>query len=119
MPSLSLLLLGTFRATLGGQAITAFESNKVRALLPGAIELVYNNYNALAIGFGPTERASDVIFSIAVRFETRLPFKSSDVRFVNPAIGVRSDTWFPSRYSDHNRVSPPSGVRSVIRLPDR
>jgi hypothetical protein len=39
---------------------------KMRARLPGAIELVYDNYNALAIGFGPTERASDVIFSIAL-----------------------------------------------------
>jgi hypothetical protein len=32
----------------------------------GAIELVYDNYNALAIGFGATERASDVIMSVAV-----------------------------------------------------
>ncbi len=39
---------------------------KVRKLLPGAIELVYDNYNALAIGFGPTDRASDVILSIAL-----------------------------------------------------
>jgi hypothetical protein len=39
---------------------------KIRALLPGATELVYDNYNALAIGFGPTERASDAIVSIAV-----------------------------------------------------
>ena len=39
---------------------------KLRARLPGAIELVYDNYNALAIGFGPTERASDAIFSIAL-----------------------------------------------------
>ena len=39
---------------------------KMRARLPGAIELVYDNYNALAIGFGSTERASDVIFSIAL-----------------------------------------------------
>ncbi|MEO8029047.1 MAG: hypothetical protein ABI823_21380 [Bryobacteraceae bacterium] len=39
---------------------------KMRARLPGAIELVYDNYNALAIGFGPTERSSDCIFSIAV-----------------------------------------------------
>jgi hypothetical protein len=36
------------------------------ARLPGAVQLVYDNYNALAIGFGPTERASDVIFSIAL-----------------------------------------------------
>lgn len=39
---------------------------KMRARLPGAIELVYDNYNALAIGFSPSERASDAIFSIAL-----------------------------------------------------
>jgi hypothetical protein len=39
---------------------------KMRARLPGAIELVYDNYNALAIGFAPTERPSDAIFSIAI-----------------------------------------------------
>jgi hypothetical protein len=39
---------------------------KMRVRLPGAIELVYDNYNALAIGFAPTERASDAIFSIAL-----------------------------------------------------
>jgi len=38
----------------------------MRKRLPGAIELVYDNYNALAIGFAPTERASDAVFSIAV-----------------------------------------------------
>jgi len=37
---------------------------KMRTRLPGAVELVYDNYNALAVGFGPTERASDLIFSI-------------------------------------------------------
>ena len=40
--------------------------HKMRLRLPGALELVYDNYNALAIGFGPTERVSEVIFSIAV-----------------------------------------------------
>jgi hypothetical protein len=39
---------------------------KLRKRLPHAIELVYDNYNALACGFSPTERASDGIFSIAV-----------------------------------------------------
>jgi hypothetical protein len=38
----------------------------MRKRLPGALELVYDNYNALAVGFAPTERASNVIFSIAV-----------------------------------------------------
>src|SRR5215470_12483912 len=39
---------------------------RLRKRLPGAVELVYDNYNALAVGFGPSERASEVIFSIAV-----------------------------------------------------
>jgi hypothetical protein len=34
--------------------------------LPGAVQLVYDNYNALVIGFGPTERASEAVFSIAL-----------------------------------------------------
>ena len=38
----------------------------VRKRLPGTLELVYDNYNALAVGFSPTERASHVIFSIAI-----------------------------------------------------
>jgi len=39
---------------------------KMRQLLPGAIELVYDNYNALAIGFGPNEKAGKALFSIAL-----------------------------------------------------
>jgi hypothetical protein len=39
---------------------------RMRKRLPGAFELVYDNYNALAIGFGPTDRASQAIFSIAL-----------------------------------------------------
>jgi hypothetical protein len=38
---------------------------RLRKRLPTAFELVYDNYNALAIGFGPTERTSDAIVSIA------------------------------------------------------
>jgi len=39
---------------------------KMRKLVPGAVELVYDNYNALVIGFGPSERASEAIFSVAL-----------------------------------------------------
>jgi hypothetical protein len=38
----------------------------LRKRLPHALELVYDNYNALAIGFGPSERASEAILSIAI-----------------------------------------------------
>jgi hypothetical protein len=39
---------------------------KMRKRLPNAIEFVYDNYNALVFGFGPNERPSDAIFSIAL-----------------------------------------------------
>jgi hypothetical protein len=39
---------------------------RLRKRLPGATEIVYDNYNALAVGFGPGDRASEAIFSIAV-----------------------------------------------------
>lgn len=39
---------------------------KMRERFPTALQLVYDNYNALVIGFGPTERTSDAIFSIAL-----------------------------------------------------
>jgi hypothetical protein len=38
----------------------------LRARFPTAVALVYDNYNALAIGFGPNERASEAIVSLAV-----------------------------------------------------
>ena len=39
---------------------------KTKARLPGAIIMVYDNYNALAIGFGPTDRAGQAVLSLAV-----------------------------------------------------
>jgi hypothetical protein len=45
-----------------GKAIRA----KMRKLYPTALELVYDNYNALVIGYGATERASEFLFSIAI-----------------------------------------------------
>jgi hypothetical protein len=48
-------------ATTAGRALA-----RMRKRLPGTIEIVYDNYNALAIGFGPSERASEAIFSIVL-----------------------------------------------------
>ena len=38
----------------------------VKARLPGATILVYDNYNALAIGFGPNEKMRAIVCSIAL-----------------------------------------------------
>ena len=39
---------------------------RMRQRLPGADILVYDNYNALAIGFGPSEKAGQAVLSLAV-----------------------------------------------------
>jgi hypothetical protein len=37
---------------------------RMRKLLPGAVQMVYDNWNGLVVGFGPNERASDAVVSI-------------------------------------------------------
>jgi Domain of unknown function (DU1801) len=37
---------------------------KMQARLPGAVELVYDNYNGLVIGYAPNDRPSDAVFSL-------------------------------------------------------
>ena len=39
----------------------------MRERLPHAIELVYDNYNFFVIGYGPSERPSEAIFSLAAQ----------------------------------------------------
>jgi hypothetical protein len=40
---------------------------KMRGLMPHALELVYDNYNFFVIGYGPSEKAGDAIFSLAAQ----------------------------------------------------
>jgi hypothetical protein len=39
---------------------------RMRRRIPGATIMVYDNYNALAIGFGPTDKVSRAVLSLAV-----------------------------------------------------
>jgi hypothetical protein len=39
---------------------------EMRKLYPTALELVYDNYNALVIGYGPSEKPTEAIFSIVL-----------------------------------------------------
>ena len=48
-------------AKIGRAALTA-----LRKQLPGTAEMVYDNYNALVIGFSSSERPSDAILSIGL-----------------------------------------------------
>ena len=36
----------------------------LRRLVPGAVEMVYDNYNFLVVGFSPTERPSEAVLSL-------------------------------------------------------
>jgi hypothetical protein len=49
---------------IGDQARAVLD--KMRALLPGAVEMVYDNYNALVVGFGATDRPSEAIISVVL-----------------------------------------------------
>jgi hypothetical protein len=40
---------------------------KMRAFIPQAFELVYDNYNFFVNGYGPNEKAGDAIFSLAAQ----------------------------------------------------
>jgi hypothetical protein len=39
---------------------------KMQKWVPGGFEFVYDNYNALVFGYGPTERPSEAVLSLAV-----------------------------------------------------
>jgi hypothetical protein len=55
--------MARYDADIIGVAIDA--RARLRRRMPGAHELVYDNYNALAIGYGPSERTSEVFVSVA------------------------------------------------------
>lgn len=56
--------LAKYDAGVARQARAA--RRKMRRLFAGGVELVYDNYNALVFAYAPTERASDIICSIAL-----------------------------------------------------
>ena len=39
---------------------------RLRRRFPRAVEMVYDNYNALVIGYSPTERPSDAVLSLVI-----------------------------------------------------
>lgn len=47
-------------------ALTRNLIEKMTRRVPGATIMVYDNYNALAIGFGPTDKAGQAVLSLAV-----------------------------------------------------
>lgn len=57
--------IGKFTPEIGHLIRTA--RAKMRGFMPQALELVYDNYNFFVIGYGPSEKAGDAIFSLAAQ----------------------------------------------------
>lgn len=55
--------LARYSPAIASQLRTA--RRKMKALIPRGYEQVYDNYNALVFGFGPSEKSSDSVISIA------------------------------------------------------
>src|SRR3954469_2912737 len=69
------------------QALIRASRAAMRARLPGAWELVYDNYNFFVIGYSPTERPSDCIFSIAAAANGVNLFFAQGARRADPGKG--------------------------------
>ena len=73
----------------------------LRKRMPTATELVYDNYNALAIGFGPSPRTSEAIVSLAIY-----------------ARGVNLYFLYGAHLTDPDRLLEGNGTRGrFVRLP--
>jgi hypothetical protein len=57
-------MMAKFEPAIAGLAKKALA--KMRKFTPGAVEMVYDNFNALAIGFMPGERPSEAVFSVVL-----------------------------------------------------
>jgi hypothetical protein len=88
---------------------------KMRRLVPGALELVYDNYNALVVAFGPTERASTFIFSIAVYPKYPTLFFAGGAKLPDPTKRLRgSGTSIRHVVLEDDTVLDQPDVRALI-----
>lgn len=88
----------------------------MRKICPGAIELVYDNYNALAIGFADGERVKDVWFSIAVypRWASLFFFKTLPLKDPAKLLKGSGKTTRHIVLKDGTKTLAEPGVRKLI-----
>ena len=58
----------SFLAKYSPEMVSAAKATraKMRKRVPGGVEFVYDNYNALVFGYGPTDRPSEAVLSLAM-----------------------------------------------------
>ena len=88
---------------------------RMRKRVPGAVELVYDNFNALVIGFGATDRASDAIFSLAIypRWVNLFFLQGARLEDPNELLQGSGNAVRHILLSDPKRIDDP-GVRDLI-----
>lgn len=88
---------------------------RMRKRVPGAVELVYDNFNALVIGFGATDRASDAIFSLAIypRWVNLFFLQGARLEDPNELLQGSGNAVRHILLSDPRRIDDP-GVRDLI-----
>jgi hypothetical protein len=64
VPALLASFVERYSPQIAAQARTVMA--RLRRLLPGAVELIYDNYNALVVAFATTEKKSDIILSVVL-----------------------------------------------------
>jgi hypothetical protein len=82
---------------------------RMRARYPGAVQLVYDNYQALVIGFGPNEKPSVAPFSIAIYPRSiALCFLQGATRLEDPAQLLQGS----GSVARHIRLESPEAIES-------
>lgn len=61
-------LIESFLAKYTPEMVRAGKQSRawIRRRMPGGVEFVYDNYNALVFGYGPTDRPSEAVLSLAL-----------------------------------------------------
>ena len=66
----------------------------MRKIVPGGTEFVYDNYNALVFGYGPSDRPSEAVLSLAImpRWVTLCFLKGAKLRDPKKLLGGGGST---------------------------
>ena len=96
---------------------------RLRKLVPGAVELVYDNYNGLVVGFGATERASDAVLAVALYPRWVTLFFLDGKRLADPAGLLEGDGKIVRRITlngpaDLDRAAVKALIRQAVRGAD-
>ena len=98
-------------------AIARAALTTLREFLPGTAEMVYDNYNALVVGFSPTDRPSDAVVSIGLYPRwVNLYFLQAATDLPDPEGLLRGNgAWVRSvRLTSADHIETPA-VRALIR----